>query len=771
LIPRRFAAPALAISPTSPVDFSSMSAASPASTPTPPASERELTIVLVGNPNTGKSTLFNALSGLNARVGNFPGCTVEKKTGRFQLGSPGQSGESRPATLVDLPGTYSLSPRSADEMISVEVLLGRVADLPRPDVVVCIVDASNLERNLYLFSQLRDIGLPVVLCLNMVDIAVRRGVSVDPKKLSERLGVPVVSTSAHKRMGLADLHEAIRQAAAGGPQPVSVFPDAFRGEVAALAEWFTQHGLTVPEYLVERTLLDVGGESEHRFLEKIPAELPAYLTAARERLAAAGCRVPAAETRFRYAWIRKQLEGIYERPADLSRGSMTDRIDRWLTGKVTGVLVFAALMLLVFVTIFIAAAPIMEGIEAIQGWGGDLVKGWLAPGILRSLLVDGLIAGVGSVVVFVPQIAFLFLFIALMEDCGYMARAAFLMDKLMTKIGLSGKSFLPLMSSFACAIPGVMATRVIENRRDRMVTMLIAPLMSCSARLPVYILLIAAFVPAVSLGGVLPAQGLTLFAMYLVGVLVAIPVAWLLKKTMFPGETPPFVMELPEYKWPSMWIVLTRVYDRVKAFLGEAGTLIFCTSIIVWALGYFPEDHSRQNMHQASLETFLAMPEEEQDAAQIEEVSTALNKESGRLTERSFLGRIGHAIEPAVRPLGWDWKIGVGVISSFPAREVIIGTLGTIYSLGGDVDEESEGLKSALQEATWQGTDRKVFNLPVALSIMVFFALCAQCAATLMVIRRETNSWRWPVFTFGYMTLLAYVGAFLVYRVSLGLGL
>lgn len=744
-----------------------MSAATPPASSAPVPRERELTIVLVGNPNTGKSTLFNALSGLNARVGNFPGCTVEKKTGRFVLGGP----SGRTATLVDLPGTYSLSPRSADEMVSVEVLLGRVADLPRPDVVVCIVDASNLERNLYLFSQLRDLGLPIVLCLNMIDVAVRRGVSIDAKQLSGRLGVPVVTTSAHRRDGLEGLHQAIAEAAGTSPAKLSVFPEAFSAEVATLSAWFTQHGLTVPEYLVERTLLDVGGESEHRFLEKVPTELPAALKAARERLAAASCRVPAVETKVRYAWIRKQLEGIYQRPEEVATGSTTDQIDRWLTGKVSGVLVFAALMLMVFITIFRFAEPFMNGIEAGQGWLGGLVEGWLAPGMLRSLFVDGLIAGVGSVVVFVPQIAFLFLFIALMEDCGYMARAAFLMDKLMTKIGLSGKSFLPLMSSFACAIPGVMATRVIENRRDRMVTMLIAPLMSCSARLPVYILLIAAFVPSVRLFGWLPAQGFTLFAMYLVGILVAIPVAWLLKKTMFPGETPPFVMELPEYKWPSPWIVLTRVYDRVKAFLTEAGTLIFCTSILVWALGYFPEDHSRQNMLQANIEAYESLPEEEQDAAQIEEASTALNAESGRLIEQSYLGRMGHAIEPAVRPLGWDWKIGVGVISSFPAREVIIGTLGTIYSLGGEVDEEDEGLKSALQEATWQGTERKVFNLPVALSIMVFFALCAQCAATLMVIRRETNSWRWPVFTFGYMTLLAYVGAFITYRVSMGLGI
>lgn len=732
--------------------------------PVAPAAQRELTVVLIGNPNTGKSTLFNALSGLNARIGNFPGCTVEKKTGRFTLGG-------RSATLVDLPGTYSLSPRSVDEMVSVEVLLGQVADLPRPDVVVCIVDASNLERNLYLFSQLRDLDLPVVLCLNMIDVASRRGIEIETEALSQRLGVPVVKTSAHKRGGIQELHAAIQKAVATPADRIDLFPEAFSKEVAALSVWFAQHGQTVPDYLVERTLLDVGGESEHRFIERAPDELPAYLAAARERLAAAGCRIPSMETRIRYGWIRQKLDGVYHRPADNVRGSMTDRIDRVLTHKVTGVAIFAAVMLLVFVSIFVFADPVMKGIEEVQGWIGQTVGAWLAPGAIQSLVVDGVIGGVGSVVVFVPQIAFLFLFIALMEDCGYMARAAFLMDKLMTKLGLSGKSFLPLMSSFACAIPGIMATRVIENRRDRMVTMLIAPLMSCSARLPVYAVMISAFFPRIRLGGWLPLHGLMYFAMYLLGVLVAIPVAWILKKFFFPGETPPFVMELPEYKWPSPWIVLNRVYDRVKAFLVEAGTLIFCTSVIIWALGYFPQSHVKEREIQARLAVLEEKTEEEQDKASIEVAQEELNQEQGRLVEASFLGRMGHAIEPAVRPLGWDWKIGVGVVSSFPAREVIIGTLGTIYSLGGEVDEENPGLRPALQNATWQGTDRKVFSIPVALSVMVFFALCAQCGATLMVIRRETNSWRWPVFTFTYMTVLGYLGAFLAYRTALGLGL
>ncbi|HVV99241.1 MAG TPA: ferrous iron transport protein B, partial [Planctomycetaceae bacterium] len=522
-------------------------------------------------------------------------------------------------------------------------------------------------------------------------------------------------------------------------------------------------------------------------------------------LGAAGCRVPAVEARVRYGWARETLQGLVAQPADRP-ATLSDRIDRWLTHRVVGVLVFAAVMFLVFFAIYSGAQPLMDLCEAGQNAVADLVGSLLSPGPLQSLLTDGVVAGVGGVLVFLPQIVLLFLFIALLEDCGYMARAAFLMDKLMTKIGLSGKSFVPLMSSFACAVPGVMATRVIENRRDRMVTILVAPLMSCSARLPVYLLLIGAFIPATGLGGWLPA--LVLFAMYCVGILVSIPVAWLLKKTLFRGETPPFVMELPSYKWPSPWIVLSRVYDQGKAFVVRAGTLIFATSILIWAGGYFPASHREvDQLHveltelQEQLEPQIAARSKvEQEIADTPAVNgenpdTMLERESGlqasrerleelnatlapydrlverehqlraELLEQSWLGRIGHAIEPAVRPLGWDWKIGVGVIASFPAREVIIATLGTIYSLGSEVAEDDVRLQTALQASTWPD-GRPVYTIPVALSIMVFFALCAQCASTLITIRRETNSWVWPTFTFGYMTVLAYVAALVVYQVG-----
>ncbi|MGE5194085.1 MAG: nucleoside recognition domain-containing protein, partial [Deltaproteobacteria bacterium] len=390
------------------------------------------------------------------------------------------------------------------------------------------------------------------------------------------------------------------------------------------------------------------------------------------------------------------------------------------------------------------------------------------PGPLQSLLVDGVVAGVGAVLVFLPQIAILFLFIALLEDCGYMARAAFIVDRLMTKVGLSGKSFVPLMSSFACAVPGVMAPRVIENRRDRLTTILVAPLMSCSARQPVYFLMTAAFIPATAyLGGWITLQGMVLFGMTFLGAAVAVPVAWILKKTVFRGETPPFVMELPSYKWPSPRIVANRVYDRAKAFVVRAGTLIFATNVLIWAAGYFPGDHRRVDALQVEIERI-----QERDAidpalrTELEPLIAEQNQLRSELLSQSILGRVGKSIEPLVQPLGWDWRIGVGVIASFPAREVIVGTLGTIYSLGGSVNEENQGLQAAIQSADWPD-GRKVYNVPVAFSIMVFFALCAQCISTLMVIKRETNSWGWPAFTFFYMTALAYAGAFAAYRIGM----
>jgi ferrous iron transport protein B len=740
------------------------------------AEQRTLTVALIGNPNTGKSTLFSALAGVRQQVGNYPGVTVEKKVGRMVHGG-------RRFDLVDLPGTYSLAPRSPDELVAVDVLLGRQADLPPPDAVVCIVDASNIERNLYLVSQVLEMGLPTVVALNMRDVAADRGIAINVPRLRERLGVRVIEIQANRRRGLDELKVALASAAEEPAcAPVSPFPEAFQAEVSRLQEQLQrdapESAAKLPRYLAERLLLDSAGQLEGRLLAQANGDARGAIAAARARLKEAGLPVPAVEAMARYGWVGQVLEGVVTRP-EKHQVTATDRIDRVLTHKVWGTLFFGVTMAVIFSTVFMVATAPMDWIDglfaALAGW----MESQLAEGALRSLLIDGVIGGVGGVLVFLPQIMFLFLFIAVLEDCGYMARAAYLMDKLMVRVGLSGKSFIPMLSSFACAIPGVMAARVIENRRDRLTTILVAPLMSCSARLPVYTVLIAAFIPDRSyLGGVLRLPGLTMFAMYSVGIVTAAVVALVLKRTVLRGPTPPFVMELPSYKWPSPWLVLYRMVDRGWAFVARAGTLILAVSIIVWALLYYPRltDAAAAPLlaEQASLTAELdrlgatadQRPAIETRLAEIEHTL------DGAQERQSYLGRMGRWIEPAVRPLGWDWRIGCAAIASFPAREVVIGTLGVIFNLGGDLDvenaEDKTKLMSALQAAVREGSQppRPLFTVPVALSIMVFFALCAQCAATLAVIRRETNSWRWPAFTFIYMTGLAYLGALATYQIG-----
>jgi ferrous iron transport protein B len=777
------------------------------------------TAALVGNPNTGKTTLFNALSGLHQRVGNYPGVTVETKKG--QMTCAGQ-----PFDLIDLPGTYSLAARSPDEMVAVDVILGQEPGEARPDVVVSIVDASNLDRNLYLTTQVMELGVPVVLAVNMMDIAEGQGVRIDCPGLEKRLGVRVVPIQANKGKGLDRLREAIAATASEGKGAKGpLFPEAFEKEVSAL---HAAVGADVPDFLVRRLLLDVGGYTERRLTERNGSGVKAQVQGARARLTAAGCPVPGVEARTRYAWIREVTSGCVERPAQRPV-SWTDRLDKVLTHKVWGTLVFLVLMFVVFQSIFTWARPLMKGINL----GKDALADWLRPpnGLLpagpwSSLLIDGVLEGVGSVVVFLPQILILFAFIAVLEDCGYMARAAFLMDKLMARCGLSGKSFIPMLSSVACAVPGIMATRVIEDRRDRLATILVAPLMSCSARLPVYILLIGAFLSGAAYPIWVP--GLTMFCMYAIGLVVAPLVALLLKRTLLRGETPVFVMEMPAFKWPSLRIVVRRVVDAGWAFVRRAGTLILASMVLVWALLYFPSGHpeggtyderivqeeaslggqrkeleklrdkiSKPRKQLKSLEEELKSvgdgdrPELERRIAEIkatissdlervepfEAVDDRINELQHEWKRQSILGRTGQAIEPAVRPLGWDWRIGVAALASFPAREVVVGTLGILFQQGKvDTEEIREAgvweagetdLGSALKSAEWDGeAGRKLFTVPVALSLMVFFALCCQCASTLAVIRRETRSWGWPLFTFVYMTVLAYLGALAVYQVG-----
>ncbi len=731
-----------------------------------PTAESFITVALLGNPNTGKSTLFSALAGIHQHVGNYPGVTVEKKTGRMDFAG-------RRFELIDLPGLYSLTPRSRDEMVAVDLLLGRRSDVAPIDAVICILDASNLQRNLYLLSQVLEVGLPTVVAVNMLDVAKSLGVSLDLRELQDRLGVPVVGLQAHKGQGIADLKAALTKAisrAEQAPRKGVAFPPTFVEEAVRLARETEDRGDALPEFLAKRLLLDVGGYLEGLIGPNFSADFSEKLQVARERLRKAGCPVPEVETDSRYAWAHEIMEGAVSIPSHF-KPTATDRIDRYLTHRVGGLIIFAAIMTIVFQAVFVGAGPAMDFIESIVGSFGNFVENHMADGALRSLIVKGAIGGVGGVLVFLPQILILFFFIGVLEDCGYMARAAFLMDRMMSRVGLSGKSFIPMLSSFACAVPGVMATRVIENERDRFTTILVTPLLTCSARLPVYALLIAAFIPPRSyLGGFVQLQGLTLVGLYALGIIAAICAAMIFKRTLFRGRSTPFVLELPSYKWPSFRVVFHRVAQRGTVFLKTAGTLILAVSIVVWAGLYYPRRSAQAaeliaQKNAAELKLSNLAPDASQRAGFEKEVKRLDRDIESAFQRDSYLGRLGRMAEPIFTPLGWDWRIGCAAIASFPAREVVVATLSVMFNAEEEGDDgATEALQRRLREATHEGTNRPLFSVPVALSIMVFFALCAQCAATLAVIRRETNSWRWPLFTFGYMTVLAYGCAFITYQ-------
>ena len=710
---------------------------------------RRYRVAVVGNPNTGKTTLFNALTGLSQHTGNYPGVTVESALGEFRE-------DQDRFLVVDLPGTYSLAARAPDEMIAVSVLLGRGKGVAQPDVIVCVVDATNLDRNLYLATQVIDIGLPLVIALTMTDLADKQGLRLNIPELERRLGVPIVPVHAAKHSGLAGLRQAIRTAAREAPRPPRPvrLPARVEHEAEALSASLAPAGLSAA--FAERVLLDTDGLLEHDFIRERGSPAHTELQAARQRLATAGIGLPQVEVTQRYAWIAQTVAaGLETRTTDTtSPPSWGERLDALVTHKVWGLLIFLLTMAVTFQSIFSWAVPAIDAVDGLFSALGAWVGGSLAEGPLRSLIVDGIIGGVGAVVVFVPQIAILFGLIGLLEDSGYMARAAFLMDRLLAGFGLSGRSFIPLLSSFACAVPGIMSARTIENQRDRIATILIAPLMSCSARLPVYVLLISAFIPAQTVWGVVGLQGLTLFAMYLIGLLVAPPIALVLKRTILAGEPVPFLLELPAFKVPAWRVVVFRMYDRSLAFLKRAGTIILATTILVWALSYYP--YSDQITHEFAARR-AAAPAAAHDSLAVEE--------AGERLRQSYLGRAGQAIEPLVEPLGWDWKIGMATLASFPAREVIIAALGTIYNLGSEQDESSLELRDAMR-AERRPDGRPVYTPLVALSIMVFFALCCQCGATLATIKRETNSWGYPVFTFVYMTSLAYLGALGVYQLG-----
>jgi len=716
-----------------------------------PSPARRPVIAVIGNPNTGKTTLFNALTGLTQHTGNYPGVTVESALGELSI-------DGTRFLAVDLPGTYSLAPRAPDEMIAVSVLLGYGKGVTAPDVILYVLDASNLDRNLYLLTQVLEVGRPVVVALTMVDLAHKQGLEIDTEELSTRLGIPVIPVQATRRVGLTALQHALGEAVRSGTSPTSAvhFPDALTAEVTNLAHSLSQSNTAapIPHFLIERLLLDAGGSVEKELSQHGGDSVRTLAQAARDRLASVGIQVPQIEIDTRYRWIAGVALASVRQSLTIKNHTWTERIDHIVTHKVWGLLVFLLAMAVTFQSIFSWAAPLMETIDAAFGALGERVGSLLSDGPLRSLVVDGIVGGVGAVVTFVPQIAILFGLIGILEDSGYMARAAFLMDRVMASFGLSGRSFIPLLSSFACAVPGIMSTRSIDNHHDRIATIVIAPLMSCSARLPVYVLFISAFIPSQTVWGVVGLQGLTLFAMYMVGLLVAPPVAFLLKRTLLRGESMPFLLELPPFKIPAWRVVLFRMYDRSWAFLRRAGTIILATTILVWALSYYPTQPHLTEEFDARRATATAEERAQLDIA-----------EAGARLRGSYLGQAGRAIEPLVQPLGWDWKIGMATLASFPAREVIIAALGTIYNLGNKQDEGSVALRETMRAERWPD-GRPVYTPVVALSVMVFFALCCQCGATLATIKRETGSWGYALFTFTYMTGLAYVGALLVYQIG-----
>jgi len=735
-------------------------------------------VALTGNPNCGKTTLFNALTGLRAKVGNYAGVTVERKEGKL-LHAPANSN----IRVLDLPGTYSLSPNSLDEQISRDVLLNRLPDIPSPDLIVVVVDASNLQRNLYYATQVVELGHPTLIALNMVDVAETNGHRIDERKLSETLGVPVLPVVASTGQGVPELRAKIvafiQQPPEMKPQLFCQLPGLFRIEATGLAnllaETFQERRLqaTAEALLILSNESALASSSTH-----YPLAIQNAVTAARKRLDAHKIDWRGAPIEWRYARVAEIQQTVTTEAAPPGP-TLSDKLDSLITHKIWGTLIFVALMALMFQSIFNFAEWPMDKMEAVVGWLGGFVGDLIPPGDFRDLIVRGVFAGVGAVVVFLPQILLLFLFIGLLEDTGYMARAAFLMDRLMSKVGLHGKSFIPMLSSFACAIPGIMATRTIESPKDRLVTILVAPLMSCSARLPVYTLLIGACIPdrvlwnlnyELNLGftrfnlfGFLGLRGLTMLGMYLLGIVVALLLAWLFKKTLLKGPTPMLIMELPPYKRPLLRVVLRHMWDRSKIFLRRAGTVILGIGILLWFLQTYPKQPGAEEQYAAKRESIAAaVAAGTVSTNSQEELLAAVNKEElGARLRHSFAGRVGHAIEPAIAPLGFDWKIGIGIVASFAAREVFVSTMSTVYNTGEETDEVN--LAKVLQEQT-RPDGTPLYTLATGLTLMVFYVFALQCVSTVAVVRRETNSWKWPAFQWLYMGALAWLLAFITYH-------
>ena len=718
--------------------------------------ERPRTIAILGNPNSGKSTLFNRLTGLRQKVGNYPGVTVEKKLGACELPS------GRRVEVLDLPGSYSLQPNSPDETIVRDVLLGLQDDTPPPDLIVFVVDATHLDRNLYLALQVLELGRPLLLALNMMDSARAQGLEIDVEALERQLGVPVVAISASKGEGIGELRRMMDRDIEPSTRRFRQWPPHLARVLQRIEARLPRHE-SLPDRarhdLALALLLDDG--EDDMLARHAPSDVldDARVVARRMDVQTPGWRSD--DVQGRYEAIGEIVQRAVIAPGG-QRERNRDRVDRVLTHRVFGPILFVFIMGAIFQSVFTWAQPAMDLIDwGMRGLGG-LVTAALPAGPLRSLLVDGVIVGVGTTLTFVPQIAILFLFLGVLEDTGYTARAAFIMDRLMSRFGLSGRAFIPLLSSFACAIPGVMATRTIDNRRDRLVTILVAPFMSCSARLPVYALLIGAFIPNRWVGFVtLP--GLTLFSMYLLGVLAAVSVAAVLKRTMLKGGKPLYVMELPPYRMPSWRSIGVSVWERSLLFVKSAGSVILAISVVLWFLASYP----RGSREVTALEQRITIAEQ---AGHLAEAKQLRLESAGVALENSFAGRVGRALEPAIRPLGFDWRIGIGLVTTFAAREVMVSTMATVYHLG-NVDAHALPLREELRTAIDPRTGKKAYSPLIGISLMVFYVLACQCMSTVAVVRRETNSWRWPIFMLIMMNAMAWLASFAVYQGGRILGL
>ncbi len=649
------------------------------------------TLALVGNPNAGKTTLFNALTGLRAKTANFPGTTVERKVGRLHL-------DHKQIVVMDLPGLYSLDSKSPDEKLASDALRGKLPGHPAPDAALVVIDATNLERNLFLVSQVLEItDRPVVIALNMMDMARRDGIRIDVAKLRKELGCMVVPVSARVGEGIPELKRELDRLVTGA------MPEAVEHCKPACS-------------------------------------------------ACAGCTFQA-----RYEWTEQISTKVMDAKA-IRRSVWTDRLDNIFTHPVAGIVVFHVVMLAVFALIFWVAKIPMDLIDHLFSTIGGWVGSRIPAGDIQSLMVNGVIGGVGGILVFLPQICILFFVLSILEDTGYLSRAAFVMDKVMRRFGLPGKAFVPMLSAHACAIPAIMSTRVIENTRDRLVTILITPLMACSARIPVYAMVTALLFPQSPLKA-----GLVFTGAYASGIVAALLMALIFRGTILPGGSKPLMIELPQYRVPGLRVALLHTFDRAKIFVKQAGTIILAISLILWALSYYPK--SAPPPAAVSLTAQADQLARAGDTAKADE----LNSEADRLTaqyslQNSFAGKIGHVIEPAIAPLGYDWQIGIGIFSSFAAREVIVSTLAIVYGVGEDAAEHNRNsLYDSLRHAR-RSDGTPIFNPATCASLLVFYILAAQCLSTTAVVRRETGGWKWPLFQIAYMTGLAYVAALVVYQ-------